>query len=46
MGKIKNTFRILVGRPFGKCSPGRLSNRHEDNIKLILGRLVLKIGDG
>jgi len=34
MGDRKDTYRILVGRTYGKRSLGRPSRRWEDNIKM------------
>jgi hypothetical protein len=37
MGEMRNTYRILVGKPEGKTPLGRPRHRWEDNIKLNLG---------
>jgi hypothetical protein len=36
IGEKKNAYRILVGKPEGKRSLGRLRRRWEDNIKMDL----------
>jgi hypothetical protein len=36
MGKKRNAFRILVGKPEGKRPLGRLRRRWEDNIRMDL----------
>jgi hypothetical protein len=46
MGKTRNARRILVGKPLGICSLGRL-RRWSDNIKMDLGEMdcwTMKIG--
>jgi hypothetical protein len=35
-GEVKNAFNILVGKPEGNRSLGRLRRRREDNIKMDL----------
>jgi hypothetical protein len=36
MGKVRNAYTILVGKPEGKSSLGRPRRRWEDNIKIDL----------
>jgi hypothetical protein len=36
MGKKRNTYRILVGKPIGKIPLGRPRRRWVDNIKMDL----------
>jgi hypothetical protein len=36
MGKNRNAYRMLVGKPEGKRSLGRTRRRWEDNIKIDL----------
>jgi hypothetical protein len=36
MGAKRNAYRILMGRPEGKRSPGRPRRRWVDNIKIYL----------
>jgi hypothetical protein len=38
MGKTRNTYRILVGKPEGKRALGRPRRRWVDNIKMGLKR--------
>jgi hypothetical protein len=38
MGKMRNAYRILVGKQEGKRPPGRSRRRWEDNIKMDLKR--------
>jgi hypothetical protein len=33
MGEMRHTYKILVGKPEGKSSGGRLKSRWEDNIR-------------
>jgi hypothetical protein len=34
MGDKRGVFRVLVGKPVGKRSPGRPRHKCEDNIKM------------
>jgi hypothetical protein len=36
MGKMKNAYQVLVGKPEGKRQLGRSRSRWEDNIKMTL----------
>ena len=36
MGKRRGVYRVSVGKPEGKRTPGRLRRRWEDNIKMNL----------
>jgi hypothetical protein len=38
MGEIRNTYKILVGKPEGKRQFRRPMRRREDNIKVVLGK--------
>jgi hypothetical protein len=42
MGKNKNAYRMLVGKTLRKCPLGRPRRRWEDNIKMDLGREVVR----
>jgi hypothetical protein len=55
MGERKDAYRVLVGKPDGRRSLGRLRRRWEDNIKMDLrevgwgawtGSIWLRIGTG
>jgi len=39
VGRTKNTYKILVGKPEGKRPRGRLRRRWEDNIKMDLSEM-------
>jgi hypothetical protein len=39
MGERRNAYRILVGKPEGKRSPGILKRRWVYNIKMDLGEI-------
>jgi hypothetical protein len=41
MGKVRNTYKILVGNREGKRPLGRPRHRWEDDIKWILGRALI-----
>jgi hypothetical protein len=34
MGETRNTYKTLVGKPFGSYPLGRLRRKWEDNIKM------------
>jgi hypothetical protein len=36
VGRMRNAYRVLVGKPKGKRQPGRTRRRGEDNIKMNL----------
>jgi len=36
MGETRNTYKTLVGKPFGSYPLGRLRRKWEDNIKMDL----------
>jgi hypothetical protein len=40
MGKVRDAYNILVGRPEGRRLLGRPSRRWEDNIKIDLREIV------
>jgi hypothetical protein len=44
MGEMRNTYKILVGKPEEKRSLGRPSRRWQDNIKVDLGEIGLESG--
>jgi hypothetical protein len=39
MGKMKNAYNILAGKPEGKRLLGRPMHKEEDNIRLDLGKV-------
>jgi hypothetical protein len=45
MGETKNVYRLLVGKPEGKRSLGRLRRRWTDNIKMDLLEIGLSVVD-
>jgi hypothetical protein len=44
MWEPRNAYRILVGKPEGKRPLGRTRSRWEDNIKIYLRSIWLRIG--
>jgi hypothetical protein len=44
MGEKWNAYRVLVGKPEGKRSLGRLKRRWENNIKMVLREMGLEGG--
>jgi hypothetical protein len=44
MGENRIAYRILVGKPEGKRSLGRLRHRWDDNIKINLGDRMGRYG--
>jgi hypothetical protein len=40
MGKMRNSYKILVGKPEGKRPLGRPRRRWEDNIEMDLSEIV------
>jgi hypothetical protein len=45
MGRMKNTYKILVGKPEGKSPFGRSSRRWEDNIRMDLREIGWAVVD-
>ena len=45
MGKSRNAYRVLVGKPEGKRLLGRPRRRWEDNIKMDLREVGCEPGD-
>jgi hypothetical protein len=43
MGKMRNAYKILIGKPGGKRPPGRTRSKWEDNIRLDLRKICLRI---
>jgi hypothetical protein len=35
IGEIKNAYKILVGKPLGRRTPGRPRRKWEDNIRMV-----------
>jgi hypothetical protein len=46
MGKSKDAYRLLMGKPLRKCLLPKSRRRWEDNIKINLMELVFKIEVG
>jgi hypothetical protein len=46
MGEIGNAYKILVGKPEGKGTFGRLRRRREDNIRLDLREIGWRLWTG
>jgi hypothetical protein len=42
MGKMRNAYKVLVGKPEGMKPLGRLGCKWEDNIKMDLGQTGLE----
>jgi hypothetical protein len=45
MGEMRNTYKILVGKPEGKRPLGRPKRRWEDNIRMDLREIGLLVLD-
>jgi hypothetical protein len=45
VGKMRNAYKILVGRPEGKRPRGRRTCRWEDNIRMDLGQIRWEVVD-
>jgi hypothetical protein len=45
MGKMRNLYNILVGKPEEKRLLGRPRHRWEDNIRMDVRELVWDVGD-
>jgi hypothetical protein len=46
MGKTRDIYRILVGKSHGKCPLRSLRRRWEDNIKIELEIIVVRMAGG
>jgi hypothetical protein len=45
VGKIRNAYKILVGKPQGNRSLGRIGHIQEDNIKINLTEIAYEYVD-
>jgi hypothetical protein len=45
MGKMRNPYKILVGKPDGKSPLGRRMRKWEDNNKMDIGEIGLEVID-